>query len=212
MTQRLYLGLVSFAALSGAVLANVFYLQPLAGQRAQRIELGPSPEVIAPKMISNGDANAHAAPADDTYTTTRAVQRELESRGYVIGASDGVAGLVTRAAIMAYEYDHGLALTGEPTPYLLQTIILGTAASETVAAANPRVGPHAEQVIRTTQQSLVGLGYGPIKVDGILGETTVRAIRRFEQQQSMPQTGRISGLMVSRLARLAALGQVQSAR
>ena len=212
MTQRLFLGLASFAALSGAVLANVFYLQPLAGQRAQRIELGPSPEVLSPKLLSNGGTNSRAAPVDDTYTTTRAVQRELESRGYVIGASDGVAGLVTRAAVMAYEYDHGLALTGEPTPYLLQTIILGTAASETVTAANQRVGPHAEQVIRTTQQSLVGLGYGPIKVDGILGETTVRAIRRFEQQQSMPQTGRISGLMVSRLARLAALGQVQSAR
>ena len=212
MKQRLFLGLASFAALSGAVLANVFYLQPLAGQRAQRIELGPSPEVLSPKLLSNGGTNSRVAPVDDTYTTTRAVQRELESRGYVIGASDGIAGLVTRAAVMAYEYDHGLALTGEPTPYLLQTIILGTAASETVTAANQRVGPHAEQVIRTTQQSLVGLGYGPIKVDGILGETTVRAIRRFEQQQSMPQTGRISGLMVSRLARLAALGQVQSAR
>ncbi len=32
---------------------------------------------------------------------TRAIQRELKAKGYEAGAVDGVAGLVTRAAIMA---------------------------------------------------------------------------------------------------------------
>ena len=47
---------------------------------------------------------------------TRAVQRELQIRGYETGARDGVAGVMTRGAIMAYEHDHGLAADGAPQP------------------------------------------------------------------------------------------------
>ena len=178
-----------------------------------RVELGSPPEANPAPARQHGQGRAGGLTGvNDAVITTRALQRELESRGYLIGANDGVAGLVTRAAIMAYEYDHGIALTGEPTERLLQAVILGTATSDAPASANQPVGPYAEQVIRTTQQSLSGLGYGPIKADGFMGDTTVGAIRRFEHQQGLPETGRISGVLVARLAKFAALGQVQSGR
>jgi hypothetical protein len=41
-------------------------------------------------------------------------------------------------------------------------------------------------------------------VDGRLGEATIAAIRDFERQQSMPDTGRISGDLLTRLIRLSA--------
>ncbi len=151
-----------------------------------------------------------AADLAQASATTRAVQRELESRGYYgIGSADGVLGLATRAAVMAYEYDHGLPLTADPTEDLLRTIILGTASSDQPTAVTLRPTSNAEQVIRIIQRSLVGLGLGPIKPDGLQGETTIRAIRRFEQQQGLPETGRISGVLVARLAKLTSLGQVQ---
>ena len=214
MTKRgLQLGLATYAALAVVVLINMAYLQPSSGSRAPRIELGPSPEAQAARAETTGAARAEAATnlsEPETTAMTRAIQRQLESLEYGVGSDDGVANLVTRAAIMAYESDHGLALTGEPTEFLLRTIVLGTANSQTAPAASLRIGPHAEQVIRTTQQSLVGLGYGPIKVDGFPGEATIKAIRRFEREQGLPESGRISGQMVARLAKLAALGQVQA--
>ena len=128
------------------------------------------------------------------------------------GTDEGVTNLVTRAAIMAYEVDHGLALTAQPSEDLLRTIVLGTAAADAPAVGPLKVGPHAEQVIRTTQQSLAGLNYGPIKVDGFMGETTVAVIRRFEREHGMPETGRISGELVAMVAKLAALGKVQGGK
>ncbi len=53
------------------------------------------------------------------------MQRELQIRGYETGARDGVAGVMTRGAIMAYEHDHGLPLTARPSQELLKAIILG---------------------------------------------------------------------------------------
>lgn len=202
---RLQLGLASFVALSGAVLINMFYLQP--GLRTARVELGPSPETQTPRPI----APAASLAAEVTSAVTRAIQRELDSRGYGIGAPDGVVSLITRAAIMAYEFDHGMTLTGDPSEKLLSAIVLGSANAEP-GSAGTKTGPHAEQVIRTTQQSLAGLGYGPSKIDGFLGEATVRAIARFEHDQAITETGRISAPLVARLARLAALGQVQGGR
>jgi peptidoglycan hydrolase-like protein with peptidoglycan-binding domain len=201
---RLQLGLAGFAALSLAVLSNIFYLQPVPGHRTTRLELEAKPAPVRPR--DHGDA-ARLAASNEVAITTRALQRELESRGYLAGTNDGVAGIVTRAAIMAYEYDHGLTLTGEPTEPLLRAVVLGTADPSLPAMARERIGPHAEQVIRTLQQALAGLGFGPISVDGAMGDETVVAIRRFERQHGMPESGRISGALVARLAKLSGLGQ-----
>ena len=202
---RLQLGLASFVALSSAVLINTFYLQP--GLRTARVELGPSPEAQALRSLPAAPSTA----AQETSATTRAIQRELDSRGYSVGTADGVISLITRAAIMAYETDHGLPLTGEPAEPLLSVIVLGSA-TDVPGASATKTGPHAEQVTRTIQQSLVGLGYGPIKIDGFIGDATIRAIRRFEHDQAMTESGRISAPLVTRLAMLAALGQVQAGR
>ena len=212
---RLQMGLLSFAVLSSAVLVNVFYLQPISGARGSRVNVGPSPEAAAaiarPVSEERASPVAVAEPAQ-AVQITRALQRELQSRGYMTGTDEGVTNLVTRAAIIAYEVDHGLALTAQPSEDLLRTIVLGTAAADAPAVGPLKVGPHAEQVIRTTQQSLAGLNYGPIKVDGFMGETTVAVIRRFEREHGMPETGRISGELVAMVAKLAALGKVQGGK
>jgi peptidoglycan hydrolase-like protein with peptidoglycan-binding domain len=215
--RRLQLGLLSFALLSGAMAGNLFLLQGPAGLRGQRVELGPSPETrVTAMVLSTVTGSTATTPAPDNASvspdTTKAIQRELETRGYGVGTPDGVVSLITRAAIMAYQADHAMTLTGEPGEDLLRAIVLGPAGQDAAPRPPGRPGPHAEQVIRTVQQSLIGLGANTIRVDGFMGEETVRAIRRFEREQGLPETGRISGLMVARLARLAALGQVHGGR
>lgn len=217
--RRLQLGLALFTVFSGGVLFNVLYIQGGARIKGPRVELGRSPEDAAADRQLGAVARATAEPqtppvaatqAAASPETIRAIQVELEQRGYGVGAPDGAPGLVTRAAILAFEVDQGLALTAEPSETVLHALLLGPAAEPAAGgAASAHPGLQADQLIRTVQQSLIGLGYGPVKVDGRLGEETVAAIRRFEREAALPETGRISAQMVAKLARLAAQGQVR---
>ena len=192
--------------------------EPAGSARTGLVILNSSEQGIKTGTIP-ARATATAAQAKDILLTktagdgpevVRAVQRELQVRGYETGTADGMPGLVTRAAIMAFEADHGLQLTGEPSDMLLQRILLGTA-SEPKRGAPGQTGqpaPEAERVIRTVQQSLASLGYAPGAVDGRLGDQTVRIIRDFESDQGLAETGRISGQLVARLARLAGQGRI----
>ena len=116
---------------------------------------------------------------------------------------------------MAFEYDHRLPLTGEATEKLLARLLLGIsgAAGDATDPAAGRVrSAQAESVMRTVQQSLVTLGFGPLKIDGVIGEPTALEIRRFERHYGLPETGRISSPFVVRLAKLAGLGQTPKGR
>ncbi len=142
-------------------------------------------------------------PEPDPREVVRSVQRALEARGYETGGADGIAGAVTRAAILAYEADHGLPLTAEPTAELARRIVEGPGSAPRVGAAALAPGVRAEELIRSVQQTLNRLGFQAGKPDGRLGEATIAAIRAFEKQNRMADTGRISGELVARLTRLA---------
>lgn len=191
---------------------------PAVERSATALPAGPRPsgERPVPSTRSTAARPASEAPpaAAEGLEVTRAIQRELKTRGYETGTADGQSGLVTRAAIMAYEHDRNLPLTGEPTAQLLKQILMGDAP---LPAAVPSDEPRdqsvqATNVIRTVQQSLVTLGYVPGKVDGRMGADTVRAVRDFELDQGMPETGRISGQLVARLSRLAGQGRLTAGR
>lgn len=137
----------------------------------------------------------------------RAVQRGLAERGYEPGVADGVPGLATRAAVMAYEHDHGLPSTAEPSESLLLHMQKGagtppaTVAKPATAPAKPPPVPQAEQVVRSLQHSLAMLGYFAGRIDGQVGEDTVRAIREYEVDSGLVPTGRVSAPLLARMAR-----------
>ncbi|MFT3731023.1 MAG: peptidoglycan-binding domain-containing protein [Hyphomicrobium sp.] len=172
------------------------------------IELGPTaPGPGADK--STADAGtlppAPLGTTDDANRAdiTKGVQRELNAINYEPGPADGMLGLVTRAAIFAYEYDNGLVLTSEPSDQLLSQLILGSSS----LAANPaRPGktmtPDAESLVRTVKQQLSALGYQTGVPGSALTPEFARAIREFETDQKLKISGRISAPMVSRLLRL----------
>ncbi len=130
------------------------------------------------------------------------VQKELLSRGYGPVVANGIVGPLSRAAIMAYEHDSALPITGEATGVLLKRMREGPNVNRPpVPDARKIRSPDAEQVVRTIQHSLTTLGYEPGRINGRIGDETERAIRAFETSQGMQSSGRVSAELFSLLAR-----------
>jgi peptidoglycan hydrolase-like protein with peptidoglycan-binding domain len=173
--------------------------KPSREPEAKRVgSFAPSSGSFAQIALPGGD------PGEVRKATVRSVQAELTRRGYEPGSADGVAGLVTRAAVMAYEHDQGLPLTAEPSPEVLAHLRHGTSAPGAAIGLQPgapQPASHAEQVIRSVQQVLAQLGYLAAAPDGFVSEQTIRAIREFEMDSGLVPTGRISGPLVARLTK-----------
>lgn len=227
MSRETRIGLLTFAVLSVGVTFNLFFMQ---GRRMQTtVEtaaiLGPGDLQAAPPRDAAAPAAADAAvpggvlsvtppqpavrplpvavapPASMSRTdVVRGIQKSLQAQGYEPGTPDGISGLMTRAAIMAYESDNGLALTAEPSEELMRRMERGS-------AALPRKGQpdvktlEAATLIRNVGQWLAAIGYPVSKNETAMSKTLVRAIRDYEASQKMPETGRISAPLVARLAR-----------
>ncbi len=218
--------LALFLVLSMGLSVNLMFLQPTGGRVAvgrpvpDRVAAKPTAKVMslavgeaAPTAsLPPATAAVEAIRSGDGPETIRAVQRELHTRGYEAGVEDGVPGLITRAAVLAYEYDYGLPLTAEPSERVLKQILMGEGQPDARPASGQSTGAQAEQVIRTVQQTLAKAGYAVGKVDGRMGEETVRAIREFETDQHLPETGRVSGQLVARLGTLAGQGRLATNR
>jgi peptidoglycan hydrolase-like protein with peptidoglycan-binding domain len=144
------------------------------------------------------EASPNASASADTETV-RAVQAELNRRGYGPLAADGVMRPAARAAVMAFEHEHRLPLTGEASQELLKQILFGGPPA-TGAAGPPEVrSPQAQGVIRDVQRQLAARGYRPGAPDGRLSAETIAAIRTFEADQGLVPKGRISAVLLDRL-------------
>ena len=138
-------------------------------------------------------------PDEAGADTIRAIQRELNQRGLGPVGGDGIMRPVTRAAIMSYEHDNRLPLTGEATDALLSRLVLGAPATEEPSGAGEVRSPRAEATIKQVQRLLAASGYRPGTYAGQLDADTVAAIRAFEKDQGLSPRGRISAEIVSRL-------------
>ncbi len=214
MTPRLArIALCGFAFLAGAVATNALYFQN-SGQSPGRPVADRRPDKVTPEKAAWGErkssrpslqANSvkldnppEPGAADGKPDTIRAIQRELASRGYGPLTVDGVPGLATRAAIMAFEADEGLPLNGIANEQLLKVILLG--ATEADIAARAQTTARAQDVIRVAQNWLLTLGYQPGPATGTMTDETRNAIRAFETNAGLTPKGRISAEVIKRLA------------
>lgn len=215
------IALSTFVLLAAGVAYNALYLQSdaastkLAGEAVRPAP--PAPRATAqptarPRtaqgtkrtaQLKPDSANANDVPedlpGDAGADTVRAIQRELNQRGFGPLASDGTMRLVTRAAIMSYEDDNRLPYTAEATEGLLTRLVLGAPAINPPTGAGEVQSPHAEATIKQVQRMLAAGGYRPGPADGRLRAETTSAIRAFEQDQGLAPKGRISADVVVRL-------------
>ena len=165
-------------------------VDPAAAQRVS-VDTSGNRKTASPVNTRNVEPTAGNAIAG--------IQRELTARGYEPGPVDGVVGLMTRAALLAYEYDEGLALTASPTEDRLKQLIFGLNAPAARAQSGRPATKQAAGLIRSVQDSLGRLGYAAGIANGELDYATRSAIRAFERDHGMAPTGRVSGRLLSQL-------------
>lgn len=232
MTRETRIGLFTFAALSLAVSCNLFLMQgrrinnsvetsailkpdaPAARTGSSAPGSGTKPEpaaqqanaVIAPPpQPATRPLPVAVAPPVSTISRmdmVRSIQRGLAAQNYEPGTADGLMGLMTHAAIMAYEADNGLALTAEPSEELMRRVDLGPRPAAAQRKGPPEVKTlEAATLIRNVGTWLAAIGYPVAKTETGMTPALVRAIRDYEASQKMPETGRISAPLVARLSR-----------
>jgi peptidoglycan hydrolase-like protein with peptidoglycan-binding domain len=136
------------------------------------------------------------------------IQRELSRRGFYDGATDGVYGPKTDAAIRDFEHAAGLRPSAEPNEALLQSIVRSPVKSKPVAAAAPRKSDPianllaADPRVMAVQRALSSYGYGQIKATGVYDPETRLAIEGFERERRLPITGKVSDRLTRELTAL----------
>ena len=91
----------------------------------------------------------------------------------------------------------------EPAPPASTEAVSSAATTASVAPA-PAPDPGAQRTL-SVQRALNLIGYGPVPEDGVAGETTIAAIRRFELDHGLPITGAAGDTVIDRLVAIGAM-------
>jgi peptidoglycan hydrolase-like protein with peptidoglycan-binding domain len=136
-----------------------------------------------------------AQPAVPLYI---AIQRELSRKGYA-NVPSNEAGL--RAAILVYEYDAGMNLTGEMKEELLKKLLFDYAPAPRGALAD-RIETD-RKFVTGVQKLLFELGFFSGTLSGQMDSWTIAAVKQFERYRKLPETGRLNEITLLELSRYA---------
>ena len=226
-TRRDFVGFLVGGVAVTAIVVNVLFLQSgshpapmFKGARAPvktavvtESTSVPRPRPLEPAVPPAPSKVAAPAAPRTPGEIINDIQRELARRGYYDGASDGLYGPKTDAAIRDFEQAAGLKPSTEPNEALLQAIVRSPAKlvkGTTGATAAARPAPvRSDNVIERTaaskrvialQRALAEYGYGQIKPSGTVDPDTQAAIEKFERERKLPITGQASDRVVRELA------------
>jgi peptidoglycan hydrolase-like protein with peptidoglycan-binding domain len=152
---------------------------------ATAVALGLSAPVAVVAAGSTGDA-------------VRRVQQQLIDAGIKVpGGADGHFGPATAAAVGSYQSGRGLAPTGEVD-----------ALTAALLSSGVRVAPPSTSVL-TMQRQLIAVGARPRGgADGVLGPSTVAALKVFQRWMGLPANGTFDEATASALEAAASAAQV----
>lgn len=211
------------AAVSALVAVNATYMQPGKHPAPLFQTRAPGGQLAA---LMHREVRTVSAGADLRYpplVADRALISEVQSmlavKGFYHGLVDGVDGPETRAAIADYERGINVSPTGEPSVKLLARMRMDQLVREELVPLparapatnlNPETPATATSAITATQilsvqQAMNSFGYGPVTADGVFGEETSAAIQRFEMNQGISVSGKISDDLIVRLMTIGAL-------
>ena len=138
-----------------------------------------------------------SAAAGDTGLNVYALQKALEQMGYFNGECTGSYGDMTQQAVLQFQRDNGLEVTGAADPATWVAIYSGSARGARVAGAI-QVGDEGEAV-RQLQQRLGELGYYAGEATGRFDYPTASAVRLFQMATGLPNTGAADADTLDRL-------------
>ncbi len=185
--------LFAIVALFLATAGNALFLQDrLAAPGSTQPGKWQLNQMVQQDSPQAGAQQASAAPPAQPETREarlkNALQRELLRHGYTSqlrAAGDGL-----RLAILAYEFDNGLPLSGDPSEELLKLLLFdlnqapkGTFADR--AEANARF-------VREIQKTLLGLGFFRGTLSGRMDAWTAGAMQDFQRHRGLAPEGRLT--------------------
>ena len=196
------------AGLTAAIFFNALVMQTgshpapfFPSRSAPKLATAPARPSPAPQI--------GMAPAD--LATVKSVQVALTLRGFYDGTPDGVPGPKTVAAIRSFQDSAGLTADGIPTEALLQAVLARPVVDAAgrpdqigalITASTP--SPPARRLV-SVEKALAALGYGPLKVDGLMDDDTRESIERFERDRGLPVTGQVSARLARELTAVSGL-------
>jgi peptidoglycan hydrolase-like protein with peptidoglycan-binding domain len=149
-----------------------------------------------PKLSGRSEAVAEEAQdAPPSPRVIRAIRRELNFHRYQAGPEDGEVTPEMQAAIVSYEFDMGLRLTGRASNALLKSLLF----EASTALPPPSARAHFEnsqKLITAVQDVLSRMGYGASASSGYLDEATRYAISKFEADRNMDESGRLTARLL----------------
>ena len=121
----------------------------------------------------------------------RQMQQALRDLGYYEGEPDGVFGDATRLAVMAFQTANGLYASGEADRAMLLLLHEGQTLSwpDFIAGKVCERGDSGAGV-RSLQRRLKQMGYYDGECTDVFGDSTQRAVERFQSQNGLEITGR----------------------
>jgi len=210
-----------FIVLSGAIATNALYFQqPMETKSHVTGSVSSELAKDAPRPASESDRKPSTSaplqskqkPADEqkarpapktskapSRDVVRAIQRELAQRNYEVARRDGRLDVSTRLAILNYQYQAGLKLTGKPSEAILRQILFGP---YEVAQKNARIARlEADRaLVGRVKRILSGLGFANLKANGRMSAATRRALRQFAQFRDLRPDGRLSPRLLLELS------------
>jgi peptidoglycan hydrolase-like protein with peptidoglycan-binding domain len=208
LRRRDALALVVAASLSALVLYNTVWGQK-PGIQLARTDIQPALNGTTKLVVNAGDSGTSSITVRFD-PVIEDIQRALAKSGYYAFAIDGVNGKRTRDAISAYQQANGLDITGEASAALVdhikftQTII---EAAGPIAETKNEAGP--DKIIQA-QTGLSELGYLQGPPNGTMGIDTREAIRNFERDRGLPETGEVSSALLTELGKTSGITQLLS--
>ena len=152
----------------------------------------------APNTSSQSNSSYNAS-----YSVLNA-QIALNRMGYNAGPADGVMGPKTRDAIRTYQADKGMAVTGQLTRQLFDSMNTGGADNTQTTVSS--------DVVSNIQSELRRRGYDVPVVSGTLDAKTTQAIRAYQNQSGLRVSGQPSAELLAQLRSSQGTVDVQSQR
>jgi hypothetical protein len=207
------------AAMSFAIVFNTVWNQPDFAAATLREMTGDVVEISAAEAARDGrtaatrthvivagkQAASHRAPAGGLLLQ---VQQGLKALGYFTAPADGIDGELTRRAVRRFQEHNGLPPDGKIDRQLLERIHKARELGSANRVSTDDADSGADARVILVQTGLAELGYQPGLIDGFIGESTRRAIREFETDRGLPETGKVSPRLLDELRKVSGVSRL----
>lgn len=179
-------------------------------QRIQRILAFMLAFILLMSIFSVAQAKYATIPLGEKSDAVRAMQSALKKQGFYKGTVDGNFGPATRKAVIAFQSSLGIKADGKPGNKTLTALYDGGSKAindvnaRKAAAMKPK-DPNSMYYgytgsrVKTLQKALKALGYFKGTIDGVYGELTELAVRKFQTAKGMHVDGIAGAKTIARL-------------